>query len=93
MKSLSIWMILLGVIMGISTLMIIGCATGGKPSFSSEKTGAQLWGDNCVRCHNAPSPSAFSDVQWETITMHMRVRANLSGEDIKKMVEFLQMAN
>jgi len=58
-----------------------------------KKTGAQLWGENCVRCHNAPSPSAFSDIQWETVTMHMRVRANLTTEETEKIVDFLKMAN
>ena len=57
------------------------------------KTGAQLWGENCVRCHNTPSPAAYNNVDWETIGLHMRVRANLTADETKKMVEFLQSAN
>ncbi len=57
------------------------------------KTGAQLWGENCIRCHNTPSPAAYNNVDWETIGLHMRVRANLTAEEIDKVVDFLQSAN
>jgi len=59
----------------------------------AHKPGALLWGENCVRCHNAPSPTSFSDVQWETVGMHMRVRASLTEDEVTKIVEFLQSAN
>ncbi|TAL40862.1 MAG: cytochrome c [Chitinophagaceae bacterium] len=57
------------------------------------KSGATLWGENCLRCHNTPSPTDFSDAQWETIGMHMKLRANLTNDEIKKVVEFLKSAN
>ncbi len=57
------------------------------------KSGAQLWGENCVRCHNTPSPAAYNDTDWETIGLHMRIRANLTAEETRKIVEFLQSAN
>jgi len=75
----------------IGGLLLSGCSTANK--VTAEKTGAQLWGENCVRCHNAPSPPAFSDVQWETVALHMRIRANLTKEEVDKIVEFLKMAN
>jgi cytochrome c1 len=59
----------------------------------SEKSGATLWGENCLRCHNTPTPTDFSDAHWETIGMHMRLRANLTNEEVKKVVAFLQSAN
>lgn len=57
------------------------------------KNGALLWGDNCKRCHNTPSPVDFTDELWETIGMHMQIRANLTDKETKKIVEFLQSAN
>ena len=57
------------------------------------KSGAQLWGENCVRCHNIPSPSDFSDPQWELIGTHMRTRANLTADETLKIVNFLKTAN
>jgi cytochrome c1 len=59
----------------------------------SAKSGATLWGENCQRCHNTPSPSDFSDGQWETIGMHMKLRSNITDDEVKKVVEFLQSAN
>ena len=59
----------------------------------NDKSGAQFWGENCQRCHNAPSPSVFSDNQWGVIGRHMQLRANLTSVEVKKVVEFLQSAN
>ena len=68
-------------------VIINGCAVSQK---IADKTGGQLWGENCMRCHNAPSPADYSHAQWETIGMHMRVRANLTETETNKIVEFLQ---
>jgi len=54
------------------------------------KTGAQLWAENCQRCHNTPSPSTFSGEQWETVGMHMQTRALLTNEERDKIVDFLK---
>lgn len=56
------------------------------------KSGAQLWSENCMRCHNTPSPTTFSSEQWETIGMHMQSRALLTEKEKNKIVEFLQSA-
>ena len=77
---------------------LMGCATnkparevaaGTAPS-AAEKSGSQLWAENCVRCHNIRSPGNYSPVQWEVAMMHMRVRANLTTEEHKKILEFLK---
>ena len=57
------------------------------------KSGAQLWGENCIRCHNIPSPSDFSDDQWDLIGTHMRIRANLTMVETEKIIEFLKLSN
>ncbi len=56
-------------------------------------TGAQLWGENCVRCHNAPPPTDFTDDQWEAAGTHMLLIGRLTVEERDKIVEFLQLAN
>ncbi len=58
-----------------------------------DRPGAQLWAENCNRCHNAPPPERFSDAQWNVIVHHMRLRANLTGEETRKITEFLQASN
>jgi len=71
--------------------LISSCAT--TSSLTEAKSGAQLWGENCIRCHNAPSPETFSDVEWDVAIMHMRVRANLTENEAVKISAFLKTAN
>jgi hypothetical protein len=59
----------------------------------SGKSGNQLWADNCIRCHNNPSPSRYSDSEWQVVMRHMRIRANLTAEEEHKILAFLQSAN
>jgi len=53
------------------------------------KSGAQLWAENCQRCHNTPSPNSFSHDQWITVGMHMQTRAQLTDKERIKIVAFL----
>ena len=73
---------------------LIGCATNNQSSEvaigATGKSGAQLWAENCNRCHNIRSPSNYSPAQWEVVMTHMRVRANLTPEEHKKILEFLK---
>jgi cytochrome c1 len=76
---------------GIGAAIIInGCAA---TQIVKAKTGMQLWGENCIRCHNAPSSADYSNAQWETIGMHMKLRADLTDDEITKVVEFLKSSN
>ena len=59
----------------------------------SGKGGSQLWAENCVRCHNIRSPSSYGDAEWEVAMHHMRIRANLTTEEHRKVLEFLKSAN
>ena len=59
----------------------------------SELSGSQLWGQTCGLCHNAPSPKDYSDANWEVAVMHMRVQARLTGEEERKIVQFLKASN
>ncbi len=67
--------------------------TENEEEFKIEKSGAQLWGEVCNRCHLAPSPADYNDTDWETISLHMRVRANLTENEISKIETFLKSAN
>jgi hypothetical protein len=73
-----------------ATIIINGCAAS---QMVIAKTGTQLWGENCIRCHNAPPSSDYSSAQWETISMHMKLRANLTDDETNKIVAFLKSAD
>jgi hypothetical protein len=58
-----------------------------------KKSGVELWSDNCSRCHNMRPPQEFSAQQWEIVVHHMRLRANLTGEEAREITKFLQASN
>jgi hypothetical protein len=76
----------LGFAIMLFVCLINSCSTTSQ---MAAKTGSELWGENCVRCHNAPSSADFSNEQWAVIGMHMKLRANLTDDEIKKVVVFL----
>lgn len=67
-------------------ILINSCVESKKVA---AKTGAQLWAENCQRCHNTPSPNTFSHEQWITIGMHMQTRAQLTDVERDKIISFL----
>jgi hypothetical protein len=58
-----------------------------------KKGGSELWAENCTRCHNARPPQYYSDAQWDIIVHHMRLRADLTGEEARAVAEFLKASN
>ena len=76
------------VILIIPVIVIVNSCTVSQKI--SAKSGAQLWAENCQRCHNTPSPSTFSAEKWETIGMHMQSRALLTDKERDKIVAFLK---
>jgi len=74
-------------ILTVNLLLISGCAVSQKVQ---NKTGIQLWGENCGRCHNAPGPGEFSASNWEIIGRHMRVRTNITETEEKKIIDYLK---
>ena len=79
---------IIAICFGMCTLILInGCV---ESKAVAAKSGAQLWAENCQRCHNTPSPTSFSSEQWKTIGMHMQTRAMITNNEKNKIVEFLQ---
>ena len=79
-----------------ASLFVISVATFNAcktPEAILNKSGAQLWGENCNRCHNAPDPLTYSDDQWDIVTEHMRQKALLTDTEITKIRDFLKSAN
>ena len=85
-KKLTILSMLI-VLIGSMMIILDSCTASQKISM---KSGAQLWAENCQRCHNTPSPSTFSPEKWETVGMHMQSRALLTETEKNKIVEFLK---
>jgi hypothetical protein len=78
---------------GSSASLRTGQPVMAAASGESEKGAAQLWAENCNRCHNFRPASTYSDYQWTVVMHHMRVRANLTAEESKEILQFLQASN
>lgn len=55
--------------------------------------GAQVFADNCQRCHSVRSPAERTDREWYTIVSHMRTRANLTRSEAEAVVVYLKASN
>lgn len=50
---------------------------------------AELWGLHCARCHNLRPRAEYSPAQWAVVVNHMRVVADMPGEDYRALLEYL----
>jgi hypothetical protein len=58
--------------------------------YEDSLTGGQIFSMYCSYCHNAPSLAERPFSNFRNVAAHMRVRANLTGKEYAKLVEFLQ---
>jgi hypothetical protein len=58
--------------------------------YEDSLTGGQIFQMYCNYCHNAPSLAERPFSNFKNVAAHMRVRANLTGKEYAKLVEFLQ---
>ncbi len=85
---------LIAIVPILATILIFGLAVNSCTTAKvAMKSGAQLWGENCLRCHNAPPPDQFSDSDWNVIGTHMEITADLTQDEATKIFEFLKSAN
>ena len=81
-------------ILTVTTIMTLIIVSSCKTSqVVANKGGAQLWAENCTRCHYAPSSIDFNDHEWDVIGMHMQVRAQLTKTEREKIITFLTHSN
>jgi cytochrome c5 len=62
-------------------------ANQGRTATATTSEGEKRFQINCGRCHNAPED--ISPREARAVVRHMRVRAMLSAEDEKLILEFL----
>ena len=56
----------------------------------TDQSGSDLWANDCGRCHNAPPSTSYTNEQWDVLGMHMKVRAHITDDEMKKIVAFLK---
>jgi mono/diheme cytochrome c family protein len=82
------------VLLGTAVIFLVAGLAHADPDQAAKRAlyrrGAQLWPVYCAQCHKPRPGSEFSPDQWSVIIMHMRSRANLSGEDAVAILTYLQ---
>ncbi|WP_297528741.1 c-type cytochrome [Thiohalobacter sp.] len=87
-------------VLGLGSLLMV--SVSALPALAAENVkdmegdfarGAQVWVNNCTRCHNARDPREFRDDLWRPIVFHMRIRGGLTGQDTRDVLKFLQESN
>jgi hypothetical protein len=68
-------------------------AGGACDCYEDSLTGGQVFTMYCGYCHNAPSLAERPFSNFQNVAAHMRVRANLTGKEYAKLVEFLRRWN
>lgn len=58
-------------------------------ALAKDLDGAQVYRDNCGRCHNARPPSELGAEQWPAVVFHMRTRAMLTVREADAVLAFL----
>jgi hypothetical protein len=58
--------------------------------YEDSLTGGRVFEMYCAYCHNAPSLAERPFANYRNVAAHMRVRANLTGKEYAKVMEFLR---
>jgi cytochrome c5 len=92
-------------ILGLAMLLAVGAAAGAKTGGSKDSgtpapaatsstqdenmhvEGEKRFRSNCARCHAAPPK--FAPRMMATIVRHMRVRANITDEDMRLILRYM----
>ncbi len=81
---------------GIASI-VMGAPSSGENEVAQKKgdfiRGIKVWGETCTRCHNLRDPKEFNDREWQIIVTHMRVRAGVTGQDMRDILAFMQQSN
>ena len=75
---------------GPAPLRMPSPAREGCDCYEDSLTGGQVFTMYCGYCHNAPSLAERPFASYRNVAAHMRVRANLTGKEYAKLMEFLR---
>ena len=65
-------------------------AKEGCDCYEDSLTGGQIFSMYCSYCHSAPALAERPFASYKNVAAHMRVRANLTGKEYAKLMEFLR---
>jgi hypothetical protein len=80
-------------VLAVALALSAVAAENGPTEKELSRRGETLWAQYCGLCQNAHPGSEFTRLEWETLMLHMRVRANLPAEDAEAMRVYLQSSH
>jgi hypothetical protein len=75
----------------VTALFSLSCSTPSEQRV--ETSPAQMWSDNCSRCHVVRDPGSLSDSEWGVAMRHMKIRGGLTEEEHDGILAFLRASN
>jgi mono/diheme cytochrome c family protein len=61
-------------------------------SLEGQRSGAEIWGANCGRCHLIQPINRYDAKAWEDIGLHMAITARLTSAQTTAVIDFLKSA-
>ena len=68
----------------------VAVAAAPAPKPQHKISGVELYAIHCNRCHPERYPVELNEQQWQTIMLHMRVRANLPADQVREIMKYMQ---
>lgn len=56
----------------------------------NDLSGAEIYNDNCARCHNPRPIQEFSESEWSVILPHMREKSHLTGKEAATLSRYFK---
>ena len=81
------------VISGVKALgMLTVTAMALASPLEGQRSGADIWGANCGRCHLIQPANRYDAKAWEDIGLHMAITARLTSAEATAVIDFLKSA-
>jgi hypothetical protein len=75
---------------GPAPLRMPSPAKGGECSYEDSLEGGHIFDMYCAGCHNARALAERPFSNYQNVAQHMRVRANLTGKEYAKLIDWMR---
>lgn len=75
--------LLMGGLLALATL-------GTPPEASAQRSGVEIWANNCGRCHTIAPANRYTAKDWQSIGIHMMITSRLTSEEGALVIAMLK---
>jgi cytochrome c553 len=81
------------IISGVKSLgLLVMTAMALSSPLEGQRSGAEIWGANCGRCHLIQPINRYDAKAWEDIGLHMAITARLTSAETTAVIDLLKSA-